>query len=337
MTIGKQKLLEILDNFKHLRALVIGDVMIDSYIIGKVDRISPEAPVPVVDVRQRDKRPGGAANVALNIKSLGAEAILACVVGKDQEAEIFKELIENNGIDSSGLIFDPERPTTVKTRIIGNKTQLLRVDDEDDKYISKEIKEQLILRIKRILDGQKIDVVIFEDYDKGVIDAELIEAVVSMAHERNIPVTADPKKRNFMHYKNVDLFKPNLKETREGLAKDIKVTSSYDQTTEAAFELCEKLNAKNCLITLSEHGMVATSKTGSKSWCSALANSAVVDVSGAGDTVIALMSLCYAQYPSVHDFTYLANIAAGLVCREVGVVPIDKSRLYFELDKHFSS
>jgi rfaE bifunctional protein kinase chain/domain len=331
--IDKSLLQEIFNNFEKQTALVIGDLMIDSYIFGKVERISPEAPVPVVEVTRREQRPGGAANVALNIKALNANAIVAGIVGDDKEADVLRSLLENKGIDTSGLIQDASKPTTVKTRVIGNRMQLLRVDDEKVSESSQDIQERFLLQIKRILENNKVDVVIFEDYDKGVITPWLIEEVVKLAHERNIIVTADPKKKNFLHYKNVDLFKPNLKETQEGLKIKINLKNGYDEAINAANDLQIHLNAKNVIITLSSYGMVFCNHHKTTGWGASLLRGTAVDVSGAGDTVIAVASLLLAQKVNIGDAAFIANIAGGLVCEHVGVVPVNFMHLKYEAEK----
>lgn len=321
--IDKKAIEEIFSNFEKQTALVIGDLMIDSYIFGKVERISPEAPVPVVEVQGREQRPGGAANVALNVQAVGAKAILAGIVGEDRESQLLIQLLDKKGIDTSGIVGDPSKPTTVKTRIIGNHMQLLRVDDEKVAESSQEIQEKFLLKIRRILESRNVDVIIFEDYDKGVINPWLIEEVVKLAHDRGIIVAADPKKKNFMHYKNVDLFKPNLKETQEGLKIRINVQNNYSEAIEATKRLREELNVKKVIITLSEHGLVFSGENHGSGWCASLIRSTAVDVSGAGDTVIAIAALLEAQKINLGDAAILANLAGGLVCEHVGVVPVN--------------
>ena len=189
--------------------------MIDSYYFGKVDRISPEAPVPVVAVEKKENRLGGAANVALNIQALGATPVLCSVIGNDSDSILFDELLSQSSLSNAGIIKSEGRITTVKTRVIGNKHQVLRVDSENDSPLSSNETRQLFEKTASLIETSKIDVVIFEDYDKGVITAELIEQVVSFCNKKNIPTTVDPKKRNFSAYQNVTLFKPNLKELKE--------------------------------------------------------------------------------------------------------------------------
>ena len=298
--------------------------MIDSYLFGSVDRVSPEAPVPVISVNQKENRLGGAANVALNIKALNAHPILCCVVGNDQNANEFYELMKSNSLDTSGVIQDSSRPTTVKTRVISQQQQMLRIDEEDSSNLSLSVTDKMTAKILSILDQEKIDVVIFEDYDKGLITPELIKAVVSKANELNIPTTVDPKKRNFTAYEDVTLFKPNLKELREGL--NIYVEPINLVNLESGFKtLKELLRCKNALVTLSELGMFITDGEVNQIVPAHVRN--IADVSGAGDTVISVVSLSIAAGMDALFATKLANLAGGLVCEKVGVVPIDGEHL----------
>ena len=321
---NQQLVNRVFDTFPDLQALVIGDVMIDAYLFGKVDRISPEAPVPVVSVSKKENRLGGAANVALNVKALGANPILCCVVGKDSNSKLVRQLLTDNELSDEGVVEDSERPTTVKTRIIGTQQQMLRIDEETTENVSQEITDQLLSRILAILDQQKIDVVIFEDYDKGVITSRLIREVVSKANEKGIPTTVDPKKRNFLSFENVTLFKPNLKEIREGLNIGINPESESD-LKHAFYSLQKRLNCQYALITLSEHGMYISGSDHHAIIPAHVRN--IADVSGAGDTVISVASLCLACDTDVVFATQMANLAGGLVCEKVGVVPINSNQL----------
>ena len=320
---NKEELLRIFDSFNTKRVLIIGDVMVDSYIWGKVDRISPEAPVPVVAVQRKENRLGGAANVALNVKALGANSVLAAVIGNDLEGETFLKLLEQEGLSSEGIM-RLDRPTTVKTRVLGNQHQLLRIDAEDDSELSKSDSHVFIERIVKLLRSDRFDVIIFEDYDKGLIAQNLIESVVSIAKELNILVAVDPKKRNFLSYKNVNLFKPNLKEIKEGLKMDVD-PKSLDSLMAADNKLREELNHTWSLITLSEHGMFASngmeqSQTPSRPII-------ISDVSGAGDTVISTAALCLSAGADIETSTFLANLAGASVCEKPGVVSVDAAFL----------
>ena len=291
--------------------------MIDSYYFGKVDRISPEAPVPVVAVEKKENRLGGAANVALNIQALGATPVLC----------LFDELLSQSSLSNAGIIKSEGRITTVKTRVIGNKHQVLRVDSENDSPLSSNETRQLFEKTASLIETSKIDVVIFEDYDKGVITAELIEQVVSFCNKKNIPTTVDPKKRNFSAYQNVTLFKPNLKELKEGLNINIQA-NDITAIQKAVEELNKKQPNQITFITLSENGVYITDNTKNYHLPAHLRN--ISDVSGAGDTVISVASLCLALNQPIQLIAEISNLAGGLVCEKVGVVPIDKDVLLSE-------
>lgn len=314
----------IFEDFNSLNVLIIGDVMVDSYIWGKVDRISPEAPVPIVAVESKEARMGGAANVALNIQAMGANPILCSVIGNDLDGDLFLELMKARKQSDEGILRIEGRTTTNKSRVIGNNHQMLRIDSEQTDPLTKEVSKKFFERISQLLEEKKIDCVIFEDYDKGVITKSLIEKVVKLCQQKNIPSTVDPKKRNFTSYKGVTLFKPNLKELREGLKIDID-PSDLSQIEAAIKSLEQKLTNQITLITLSESGIYINSPK-EKHHIRAHRRD-IVDVSGAGDTVISLASLCLALDLSPQMIAEFSNLAGGLVCENVGVVPIDKEEL----------
>jgi len=324
---NKNEITTLFSDFNNLNVLIIGDVMIDSYYFGKVDRISPEAPVPIVAVESKDNRLGGAANVALNIQALGANPILCAIVGEDNDSKLFDELLLRSKLSNQGIINSNSRTTTVKTRIIGNNHQVLRVDSEDDKALTKSDTQLLFNKIEQLLENNTIDVVIFEDYDKGVITEELINKVVTTCNQKNIPTTVDPKKRNFNYYKNVTLFKPNLKELKEGLNIEIEA-DEISAIKNAVNTLNETQNNEITFITLSEHGVYIHSKENQHLLPAHLRN--IADVSGAGDTVISVASLCLALKQTPKLIAEISNLAGGLVCEKVGVVPIDKDILLSE-------
>ena len=220
-SIKKEHIREMFKSFNNLNVLIIGDVMIDSYLWGKVNRISPEAPVPIVAVTKKERRLGGAANVALNIQALGANPILCSVIGVDYEGQAFLDLLKTQKLSQKGILKCRDRITTVKTRVIGNNAQLLRVDEEVEDEIEPSETQQLLTLISYIINHDKIDVIIFEDYNKGLITTKLVSKVVELAKSKNIPTCVDPKKKNFNTYKGVSLFKPNLKELREGIKMDV--------------------------------------------------------------------------------------------------------------------
>lgn len=324
---------QIFDRFAQQKVLIIGDVMIDSYIFGKVERISPEAPVPIVSVRKRTHRLGGAANVALNIKAVGAEPFLCSVIGEDDKSSIFLDLLKERGMSEEGIIQSSERITTTKFRVIGNSTQMLRVDEEMDDELNEQDQIDLINKIKELIASQNIDVIIFQDYDKGVINKNIIEQVVKIA--KNIPIVVDPKKRNFHFYKNVTLFKPNLKELREGIHENFeaKETAKLHKAVES---LQKELNCPYFFTTLSEDGVLISQINDNheiKHHHIPAHIRSIADVSGAGDTVISLTALCLAQQLPAETIAAISNLAGGLVCEEVGVAPVDKDKLFKELTK----
>ena len=320
----------VFKKFNSLNVLIIGDVMMDCYLWGKVERISPEAPVPIVSVIKKENRLGGAANVALNIQSLGANPILCAVIGDDIEGETFLSLLETQNLSNVGIVKAPSRPTTVKTRVIGGKQQIVRLDSETDKVVSIETTQEILDRIFKIIDTTQIDAIIFEDYDKGLITESLIEKVVDHANKKNIITAVDPKKRNFLSYKNVTLFKPNLKELREGIKQDVNARNPAELTSAVAF-LQYELNAELVMVTLSELGVYISSKEENQTIPAHIRD--IADVSGAGDTVIATTTLCLAAGLNAFETAAIANLAGGLVCEQVGVVSINKASLLAETKK----
>ncbi|MES2559984.1 MAG: bifunctional ADP-heptose synthase [Bacteroidota bacterium] len=317
---------DILKQFKGLNVLVVGDVMIDAYYFGKVERISPEAPVPVVAVDKKENRLGGAANVAMNLVALGAKPTVCSVVGNDNEGNDLIALFHQHGVATNGIVKSDERVTTVKLRVISQATQMLRIDTEETKAINRTESDELVKRISGLM--KDADVLIFEDYDKGVLTKENIAAITAEAGKQGVPVVVDPKKRNFKHYHHADLFKPNLKELREGL------NIEFDEDDTTSFEtsirqMMEQMHLKHAMITMSERGVMITD---SKTFHYIPAHiRKIADVSGAGDTVISVAALCFALKINMKDTAALSNLAGGLVCEEVGVVPIDKHKLEQEI------
>lgn len=320
----------LFDQFAKQRILVVGDVMIDAYLRGEVNRVSPEAPVPIVNLQKTESRLGGAANVALNIASLGATPILCGAVGNDLGGKTFYELLELRGLSSEGMIKSSDRFTTIKTRVIGNNQHLLRIDEEELSPINASLEDQLITKIKGLIENE-IDAIILEDYNKGLLTPTLISRIVELAIENEIPVTVDPKKDNFFAYKNVTLFKPNLKELKEGLGVEFDLNTDRNGFEAAVAEMEESLNNQITLVTLSEHGVFV--KVDEKlNYIPAYVRN-ISDVSGAGDTVIAVATLCLAAGLSSSELADIANLSGGLVCEVSGVVPIDKQKLKEELRK----
>ncbi len=326
-SVKKDQIRDIFKSFNNLNVLIIGDVMIDSYLWGKVNRISPEAPVPIVSVAKKERRLGGAANVALNIQALGANPILCSVIGVDYEGLAFLDLLRGQKLSQKGILKSRDRITTVKTRIIGNNAQLLRVDDEEESDINPSETQQLLTLISYIINHDKIDVIIFEDYNKGLITPKLISKVVELARSKDIPTCVDPKKRNFNSYKGVSLFKPNLKELREGIKLDIS-GDNINELQRAVSSFRVKQKVETVLVTLAEKGVITNSRK-VKEHLSAHIRS-IADVSGAGDTVISVASLCRAL--DCHEIVTaaIANLSGGLVCEQIGVVPVNKEQLLEE-------
>jgi D-glycero-beta-D-manno-heptose-7-phosphate kinase len=323
----KEQIQKIFDGFDGKHILVIGDVMIDTYLQGKVNRISPEAPVPIVTIEKKERRLGGAANVALNLQALGATPILCSVIGVDYDGEQFLDLMKKQKLNPKLILKSRDRVTTNKTRIIGNNYQMLRVDEEDDYNISIKETDTLLQFISFLIMTDPIDAIIFEDYDKGVITPRLIQKVVELANKKGIPTIADPKKKNFNAYKGITLFKPNLKELKEGTKAEINI-NNQKEFEKAVNSLRSKLKANTALITLSEKGIYTNSRLVKALIPAHIRN--ISDVSGAGDTVVSVASLCLASDMHPIAIAAIANLAGGLVCEQVGVVPVDKEKLLKE-------
>jgi rfaE bifunctional protein kinase chain/domain len=320
---------QIFDAFAKLRVLILGDVMIDSYIFGKVERISPEAPIPVVNVRNKEIRLGGAGNVAMNIKSLGGTAILCTVVGNDSDANDLVKLMIDNDLPTEGIIKSNERITTVKQRVLAGSQHIVRIDSEMDGLINTDDRSKLIEKAKLL--AESCDVIIFEDYDKGVLDAESIQAIVSFAKSKGIPTIVDPKKRNFLYYQGTDIIKPNLKELKEGLKIDFDA-KNLDEIRAAVASAKQTLGVNGVFLTLSENG-VLIDFAGETHHIEAHLRS-ITDVSGAGDTVVSIAAMCLALKLTPKAIAEMSNLGGGLVCEYVGVVPIEKEKLKAEYQKH---
>lgn len=331
MNVSQQTLLQLFKAFSQLKVLIVGDVMIDSYLWGKVERISPEAPVPVVLLEKRNNMLGGAANVALNIKSLGAEPVLCSIIGNDLKGSEFCSLLEHENILTKGIIHSDNRITTTKFRIIGNNAQLLRVDEEIDSDLSENDENHLISKIEHLILHDEVNIIILQDYNKGVLTERVIEHIIKLSNAHDIPVVVDPKKKNFSCYKSIDLFKPNLKELREGLKQDIELTN-IEKIKQACAQWQEKQNIKSLMVTLSENGLFMREVTENEviEYHLAAHLRKIADVSGAGDTVISVASLCRALKTDTWLTAALSNIAGGLVCEHVGVVPVNGEQLLNE-------
>jgi rfaE bifunctional protein kinase chain/domain len=317
--------------FSTKKVLVIGDAMIDAYYMGSVSRISPEAPVPVIEIKEKSKRLGGAANVALNIDALGAKVALCCLCGEDENAIELKKLCSDVNINTDYFIQSNKRATTVKTRVISRGQHLLRVDEENREYACGE-EELLILKaIENAIIGYQPDVVIFEDYNKGMLTKKAIHLGMKLCVQYGMLSTVDPKFINFEAFKGANVFKPNLKEIQEGLKQEIDPTS-IESLDYAAQKFMDAMAINTMFITLSEHG-VYFKESGKRGNKIAAHQRKIIDVSGAGDTVISIASLALVSGLSKNDAFALANLGGGMVCEEEGVVPIDIYKLLNEADK----
>jgi rfaE bifunctional protein kinase chain/domain len=320
-------LAELFAAFTNLHVLIVGDVMVDAYVWGRASRLSPEAPVPVVNVDRTENRLGGAANVALNVQALGATPLLCAVVGDDQGGDQLLRLLHENHLPAEGLIRSAHRPTTFKQRILAQGQQLVRIDSEVETDLNAEEASQLLAAYDDLL--PRADVVIFEDYDKGVLSETIITQCIARARERGIPTVVDPKKKNFLAYRHCTLFKPNLKELREGLKLEFGAPDADRPGFEAAVaRLREVLMPEIVLVTLSEHGVFAQ-QGDAKTYLPAHLRT-ISDVSGAGDTVISIAACCVALAQPAAFTAALANLGGGLVCEQVGVVPVEKQLLLAE-------
>ena len=333
-------LTRLFEDFNKLKVMVIGDVMIDAYVFGTVDRISPEAPVPVVAVKERVNRLGGAANVALNIHALGATPVLVSVIGDDVKGSEFLDLLRNVSLDTVGILSSSQRITTTKFRVIGNKVQMLRVDEEITSDINESESQALLEKIESILAFEKIDVIILQDYNKGILTEHVILQIIQVAKNHHIPVAVDPKKKHFQAYSGVSFFKPNLKELKDGLGL-VFDSSSLLSIKDAVQMLQEQLKVDIVMATLSEKGVLISeqSEADSKIQFTHIPAHlrAIADVSGAGDTVISVASLCLALNLDMEWLAEMANLAGGLVCEQLGVVPVDKNKLLAEAFKVVAS
>jgi len=319
---------QIFDRFGQLHVIVVGDSMVDSYLWGKVERVSPEAPVPVVSVINRENRPGGAGNVSLNIKALGATPYLFSVIGDDDKGRKFKKLLLKEDLSCDGIFTDPTRITTVKSRIISKGQHIARVDEESSEIIGAALENEIVTAIGKLLDQIKINVIVFVDYDKGVITPTLFDRVNEMAVNRGIPTAVDPKKRNFAHFRNVTLFKPNFKEFIDGIGIAIE-KGDLETIKKEVDTLKQKQNFELVFITLSELGVFISNGADGQNYPAVIRY--IADVSGAGDTVISVASLALAAGLDHKTMALLSNLAGGLVCEKTGVVPVDKVQLINEM------
>jgi len=321
---------DLFSAFNQLTVLIVGDVMVDAYVWGKASRLSPEAPVPVVNVVRTEQRLGGAANVALNVQALGATPLLCAVVGEDQGGDQLLTLLQERNLSAEGIVRSAHRPTTVKQRVLAGGQQLLRLDAEVEHDLNEAENTSLHSRYEQLL--AHADVVVFEDYDKGVLNEATIQRFIQLARARQVPTVVDPKKKNFLAYQHCTLFKPNLKELREGLKLEFGDTDADRPSFEAAVaRLRQELQPDNVLVTLSERGVFIEDAQQQQTYIPAHIR-AISDVSGAGDTVISIAALCVALGVGAPATAALANLGGGLVCEQVGVVPIAKQQLLTEAE-----
>jgi rfaE bifunctional protein kinase chain/domain len=320
--ISEKRLRRLKSNFKGKRIAIIGDMMLDIYYWGDVKRISPEAPVPVLEVENEIFRFGGAANCALNITKLSGIPEPVGVIGYDNFGTVFNSLLSEAKIPHRGIIEDDQRPTTAKTRVIADSQHIVRIDKESKDIINPSIQKKILAHIKSIISD--VDGIILQDYNKGVLSDSLIKQIISLANKHKKLITVDPKFNNFFSFKNVTVFKPNRKEAEDILGYKIRTD---EDISNAGNTLLKKLNANNILLTLGEHGIAVFSKGKPEKRMPTKARK-VADVSGAGDTVISTLTIALAAGANIWEASYLANYAGGIVCEEVGIIPIDIDRLF---------
>jgi D-glycero-beta-D-manno-heptose-7-phosphate kinase len=318
---------DLFKKFQSLKVGIIGDVMLDTYLWGTVDRISPEAPVPIITLQKKEQRLGGAGNVALNIRSLGASPFIISMTGEDEDNKILLDLFSTAGISTSYSLSSINRITTNKTRIIGRNQQMMRLDSEILSDLNRRDEQQLLASIKNFIEKENPDLVILEDYNKGVLTEHLITSIISLCKENEITTAVDPKRKNFFKYKSVDIFKPNLKEVRDAL-NILTTVTDLNSLRDIHEQLASELSHEISLITLSENGVFYENEKDSAIIPSHIRN--IADVSGAGDTVIAVAALVYTATKNPKLMAEMSNIAGGLVCEEVGTVAIDKDKLLQE-------
>ncbi len=320
-------MVSLFSSFEKLKVAVVGDVMLDTYWWGNVERISPEAPVPVVSMHHKECRIGGAGNVAINLAALGARTTIFSVIGHDEEGNTLKKLLEENNINTNHIISSPKRITTNKTRVVCRNQQLMRIDHETTEDLTNILEVELLNSIERYIVLEQPAILIFEDYNKGILTADLISSVIDLCKKHHVLTAVDPKKKNFFSYVGVDIFKPNLKEVKEGL--NIALDKVNLENMQAVHQsLQELLHHQISFITLSEKGVFYNSPTQSAIIPCHVRN--IADVSGAGDTVIAVTSLVYASTKDIQLASAMGNIAGGLVCEEVGTAVINKEKLFNE-------
>lgn len=319
-------------NAEGKKICIIGDVMLDRYMFGDVSRISPEAPVQVFDLKKVENKLGGSSNVSLNVKTLGAEPFLIGVIGDDETGDLLKSVMKEKGQSTDGLIVDKIRPTTCKTRVISDSHHLIRIDSESKEDISKKTESRIIDTLNSIIN--EYELIILQDYNKGVLSKSLIKKIIEISNHKKKRVLVDPKFENFFEFKDSFIFKPNRKEIEDAFGRKSRSPEDLD---DMVISLLDKLNCKNVVLTLGEHGMRIYQRVKGKVKINSIQTRArkVADVSGAGDTVISTIAFCLAGGANVHDSVFISNIAAGLVVEEVGIVPIYKNELFNHLKSEY--
>ena len=320
-TLNPASLKEIISKFKKAKILVIGDLILDEYVWGKVSRISPEAPVPVVWVDKESFMPGGASNVANNIASLGGKAVLAGIIGKDARGRLLKDELNSRGIDVGGMVVDASRPTILKTRVIAQHQQVVRIDKEKIEPISPKVASRLIDYIKRKIDS--VDSLLIEDYGKGVITPHLLSEIIHLAKKKKKIITVDPKEEHFAFYKGVTAITPNQQEAAYAAGQPINDDRALKKT---GSKLLKRLDCEVVLITLGERGMYLFQKKEKPVCISTIAQN-VFDVSGAGDTVISAFTLALSSGAKPIEATHIANYAAGIVVGKLGTAVVSVKEL----------
>ena len=321
---------DLFKSFSTTKIGVIGDIMLDTYWWGSVDRISPEAPVPIVSLQRKEIRVGGAANVALNLGSLGAPTTIFAIVGKDSEGSDLLQLLNHQGIHTNYIISSDTRVTTNKVRVMGRHQQMMRLDHEHTEDITTKEEDLLLANFIEYVNKEKPSLIILEDYNKGVLTERVITTIIQYCITKGIPTAVDPKQKNFLAYKGCTIFKPNLKEVKEGLK--IQIDGIDEQSLQKVHtSLQENLKHNISFITLSEHGVFYANDNQYQLIPTHIRN--IADVSGAGDTVIAVASLVYAATHQMGLAAEISNIAGGMVCEIVGTAPINKNELETEVKK----
>ncbi len=315
-TIKPEKLEEILKSFQNRRIIVLGDIMLDEYLWGKVQRISPEAPVPIIEVNSTDYRLGGAANVAMNLSALNAKVDLVGVCGKDAQAEIIIELLKKREMSAAGIFFDPSRPTTLKTRIGSVSQQIVRLDREDVTEIDTNIRKQIFNYLAKIM--PLCDALLIEDYNKGLLSFNLITDVLQLALKYKKMVAVDPKYLNFSSYGGVEIFKPNFRELESYLGSKFTDQDDFERSAE---ELRQRMSIKHLVVTKGSEGMYLFSENKPVKHLPSFARE-VFDVSGAGDTVISALTLAYLYNRQIETAALIANHSAAVAVAKKGTVSV---------------